>query len=474
MTMLDLSNRVSFLMTWILSGLTAVFASLAIMASTAVGAETTTSVSLAPAARALSMTAGPDGNLWFSGFRYFGDIYDEIGRVTPSGQVTEFPLPTRIPRETGIPAIVTGPDNNLWFTEKGASKIGRITTSGQITEFSLPSGDRQPAGIAAGPDGNLWFTEEAGNKIGRISTSGTIAEFSLPSGSGPAGIAAGPDGNMWFTERNTSKIGRITTGGQITEFALPDGSNQPNAITTGPDGNLWFTEARPGQIGRVTPTGVITHFPIPVKTGTGAIAAGPAGDVWFTAGSAIGAISPSGAVAQPACLVTDCRLPPISLAAGPEGNLWFGAGTAITEGGGAAAILAANANGSVGKFFLPPLTVSIGLYARSVTGRWTDLRLSCSGGATGAECRGVLRLTKRIRMLSARRSRGARTLALARRPYELAPGESRRFPLRLNSRGVKLLSRQRFLSVRATATAQGQTASQPVILQRRTPRREGA
>ena len=40
-----------------------------------------------------------------------------------AGTITEFPIPTR-----GTPFDITaGPDGNLWFTD-GAGKIGRITT----------------------------------------------------------------------------------------------------------------------------------------------------------------------------------------------------------------------------------------------------------------------------------------------------------------------------------------------------------
>jgi len=63
------------------------------------------------------ITAGPDGNLWFTEFNV-----DKIGRITPTGTLTEF--------RTGItpgahPAVITlGPDGNLWFTENGTSSIG--------------------------------------------------------------------------------------------------------------------------------------------------------------------------------------------------------------------------------------------------------------------------------------------------------------------------------------------------------------
>ena len=60
------------------------------------------------------------------------------------------------------------PDGNLWFTEFIANKIGRITPTGTITEFNVPTSSSDPIGITAGPDGNLWFTERSGNKLGRV------------------------------------------------------------------------------------------------------------------------------------------------------------------------------------------------------------------------------------------------------------------------------------------------------------------
>lgn len=37
--------------------------------------------------------------------------------------------------------IIAGPQGALWFSEFDSDKIGRITTSGQITEFPLPDND---------------------------------------------------------------------------------------------------------------------------------------------------------------------------------------------------------------------------------------------------------------------------------------------------------------------------------------------
>src|SRR6266851_3559054 len=53
-----------------------------------------------------------------------------------SGKIQEFPIPTTDSESFDITA---GPDGNLWFTEFNGNKIGRINTAGTtITEFSVP------------------------------------------------------------------------------------------------------------------------------------------------------------------------------------------------------------------------------------------------------------------------------------------------------------------------------------------------
>jgi streptogramin lyase len=91
--------------------------------------------------------------------------------------------------------ITSGPDGALWFTEAYGNKIGRITTSGTISEYAVPTSGSSPEGIAAGPDGALWFTEGVSSKIGKVTPSGSFTEYAVPtSGSSPFGITAGPDG----------------------------------------------------------------------------------------------------------------------------------------------------------------------------------------------------------------------------------------------------------------------------------------
>src|SRR5262249_10210608 len=66
------------------------------------------------------------------------------------------------------------PDGNLWFTEPDANQIGRITPAGQITLFTVPTAGSQPTGIVAGPNGNIWFTEAASRHIGEYFLTGTV------------------------------------------------------------------------------------------------------------------------------------------------------------------------------------------------------------------------------------------------------------------------------------------------------------
>src|ERR1022692_4612572 len=75
--------------------------------------------------------------------------------------------------------ITAGPDGNLWFTENQGNRIGRITPLGAVTEFSVGiSPSAGPGEITAGPDGNLWFTERLIDRIGMITSTGVVTKFS--------------------------------------------------------------------------------------------------------------------------------------------------------------------------------------------------------------------------------------------------------------------------------------------------------
>jgi len=210
----------------------------------------------------VGITVGPDGNIWFTEF-----TVDKIGRITPDGTITEFPLPAAAtpagsPPSTptasnpkGVTEITVGPDSNLWFAEENANQIGRITTNGTITEFPLIGPNNYPTSIVTGPDKNIWFTEVGTGRIGRMTLAGLITSYLIPTRhSGPSSITVGPDGNIWFTETNVNQIAKLNTkSGKITEVPLPTRDSGPFGIVTGSDNALWFVESKANKIARYSP-----------------------------------------------------------------------------------------------------------------------------------------------------------------------------------------------------------------------------
>jgi streptogramin lyase len=168
------------------------------------------------------ITSGPDGNLWFTE-QTAGQIAGQIGRISPGGSnaITEFAPPSGLVANTPY-GITSGPDGNVWFTESGSNHIGKITPSGIVTVFSVPTASSNPHGIVLGSDGNLWFTESNTSKIGQVTTAGVFQEFAVPtSNSAPTLVTLGPDGNLWFTE--------FSIPGHIGQLILP------HYIVTGSD-----------------------------------------------------------------------------------------------------------------------------------------------------------------------------------------------------------------------------------------------
>jgi virginiamycin B lyase len=246
----------------------------------------------------------------------------KVGRITPSGTITEFAIQTS--KADLFSDITTGPDGALWFIDPAGSggngSIGQVTIQGVVNEIPIPVKGGNPFSIASGPDGNIWFTLPGANEIARLNlppgasiVSGlpSFSQFGIPTqGSNPGFITTGPDGALWFTEFNASQIGRVSTAGAITEFAVPTKQSGPDGITSGPDGALWFTEFQAGKIGQLVPTpalslefsdaiapaAIVNEFIIAsaANPGARAITTGPDRNLWFTEGtiSAIGRLSP--------------------------------------------------------------------------------------------------------------------------------------------------------------------------------------
>jgi virginiamycin B lyase len=117
------------------------------------------------------ITMGSDGALWFvelsggmDGLRTEGN---RVGRITYDGRISEYPMPTGAASAVNV---AVGPDHNVWYS-RGAM-LGRVTPAGVITEFPVGA-DARAVGLSAGSDrepptrlvNRLWFADGGANRI---------------------------------------------------------------------------------------------------------------------------------------------------------------------------------------------------------------------------------------------------------------------------------------------------------------------
>ena len=94
-------------------------------------------------AKPTGIAVGADHALWFA--ENLGGGAGQpgaIGRVTTAGAIEEFPL-TPLASNSGVSDVTAGPDGNIWFTEFIDDEVGRITTppgatSGPV-QFTSPT-----------------------------------------------------------------------------------------------------------------------------------------------------------------------------------------------------------------------------------------------------------------------------------------------------------------------------------------------
>lgn len=292
-----------------------------------------------------AIASGPDGNMWFT-----NNANNSIGRITPSGKVAYFEVPTdaSLTNSVGLFSIAAGPDGNMWFTGFYSNVVGTVTPAGRVTTYPVPIDGMLPLGITAGSDGNLWFTLDSANGIGRITPEGEIRLFSTDGApieaQGPSSctmcayeITAGPQGSLWFTLPAAGLVGRMTTQGAVTTFRVPTATDPSpdnavpvlGGITAGADGNLWVVQPADSKVTRMTPKGAVTDIDLPSATANPvSIAPGPGASLWVAenGAGALSRIDISGAKVP--ATVTQFAMPtanslPESVALGTDGSVWF-------------------------------------------------------------------------------------------------------------------------------------------------------
>jgi virginiamycin B lyase len=402
------------------------------------------------------VVAGPDGAIWFAVARqlsheYSGQLEWRIARMTPAGKVGYFALPPNS-AAGGVSAIADGPDGAIWYLTREA--IGRITTSGQVTEFPHervlgPLGNLSGA-MGLGPDGSLWFIGGTPGMVvapalDRVGPTGEVSEIPFSTNDSlPQAITWGPDGDVWFTGGWDGVIGHVSTAGHFIEFPVP---GHPGDIVSGPGEVLWFASEE--GIGRISTTGQLLPL-VPFAGGARQIIAGPDGRLWFSGGveGVIGRVSPSGSTSKIALQSSHRRLSDI--ATGPKGTVWFTADddTPCEGGGGTCmAFEAIRKTAVVGSVTpAPPRTVVVPA-GSAVHRHRAKLEATCNDGKVSVGCRGMIRLVV------------PNGPTLAKRRFHLAADETKAVFLSIGQRGrMAIAARGARRLIAITETVGGPTA----------------
>ena len=282
------------------------------------------------------VAAAPGGGAWFACTEYrlgkHGSVHSraKAGRVTATGQVSEFSGPTPLESAPGNAPGVVAADGSFWFpVEKSFEalshyvktvvppSLARVAPSGEMTLFPVTGVVTE---LVALPDGSLRFKAAAASGstntvVWQVSPTGEIAataddpkvpfgeaaSFPVkpvpPSGGIYSGGVIGADGNLWFGIQSGAAIGRLTPTGELTEFRDCLRYGQlffgPETLVRGSEGNIWFTSLAerslpnivdPASIGMVTAAGAITQIYAGVTVEPKAIAADSEGGAWFAGG----------------------------------------------------------------------------------------------------------------------------------------------------------------------------------------------
>jgi virginiamycin B lyase len=269
----------------------------------------------------------------FDGSLLVADSGNQIIRTV----VTQGPSPRPPPHGitlVDLPAVGEAPnalaaaaDGSVWYSVQGANLLGRILPTGQITEFPLPSGV-VPQKLAFDAAGDIWFIN--GPTVGKFTPStGATTVYPIPSGNYAQDLTFGADGNIWYVTGDASSIGVVTPLGGIIEYA----SDLDHAVTAGFKADLWTlgsnrSQPGPGYLDQVSMHGNVLKRYSYANLVSGPIVRGPQQRIWFAQPYAIGEVFPHNVLLWqlppgPTGPTTNGTWNPLGLVEGPDRALWF-------------------------------------------------------------------------------------------------------------------------------------------------------
>jgi streptogramin lyase len=157
------------------------------------------------------ITVGPDQRFWFVGYTGL------VVRFDPKTlKFKKYAVDPEEPTTTRVFDITAGPDGNMWFTWFVNTSEG---SSGNVTKLDtdmnyvagIGSSSSHPGALSVGPGGNVWVDDSAANDILQLDNSLNALTTSAIPTSGPevSDLSPGGDGNLWFTESSPSQLGQV-------------------------------------------------------------------------------------------------------------------------------------------------------------------------------------------------------------------------------------------------------------------------
>lgn len=260
-----------------------------------------------------AVAAGPDGVIWFT-----IDLARAMGRIR-DGRVERLPTASDNVEPIGVGV---GADGVVWYTDSGKHGISRMTPSGEISSFPMDTPIVRTARLAVAPDGSVWFAEATGFSITKLKDGKVTRHvFESPRGD-PFGVAPAADGTVWATLRSGNQLLKIGPDEEMTAFDAPRQASMPSDVAAAADGSAWFIESRENRIARFK-DGKFEDFKVPGDTPVlSGLVVTPDDSVWF-------GMVRTGALGRLRHGEFEVfKLPregarPTSLAADRDGNIWY-------------------------------------------------------------------------------------------------------------------------------------------------------
>jgi virginiamycin B lyase len=193
-----------------------------------------------PVARMARLAVAPDGAVWFAESTAYSITRLKDGKLDRH----EFKS-----LRGGPYGVAVAADGTVWATLQSGNQLLRIAPSGEMTEYDLPTPSAAPTDVAVDSQGGIWIVEFSANKIARFAD-GKFTEYPLPKDkAAPSGLAVTADGTVWFGVLRGAALGRLR-GGEMTFHALPRPTARPYSVAADPAGNVWYADIS-GYVGMV-------------------------------------------------------------------------------------------------------------------------------------------------------------------------------------------------------------------------------